>query len=388
MSSPNSIEVFIRILRSVLTNTPIELPEWIDQYMDELLMLARENDVVQIICQGIKNNHGNWPAAIDNEIFRDLYINAQNEYTFNTAKKILESAGIAYVPLKGSVIRDYYPEKRMRNSCDVDILVKEDNLQEAVNALVSAGFVTNYEREYHDVSLYCGEAHLELHYNICENIPRIDTVLVHVWDYAVQVSEFEYREIPAFFAFHIIAHMLYHFIRGGCNVKQLVDLWLLRKNKVYSEKDLRPLLKKAKLEVFYDVICNMLDVWFADAEPNEITRKIESQVINGGLSGGIEYSDAISIFISGSKVQYIASSTFIPLREMKWYYPLLNDFPVLLPFFYCKRLFSKTFGNEKDRAKKLLGVDFNGTDKQQREIINLLDQMGLGTNAQRKHDIE
>ena len=378
MSSPNLTEVFLAILRSVMTNTPVALPEEIDQYMNELLMLARQNDVLQIICQGIKNNHGNLPANIDNEILRDLYRNAQNEYTLNTAKKIFESAGIAYVPLKGSVIRELYPEKRMRSSCDVDVLVKEDKLEEAINALVSAGFKTNNKREYHDVSLYYGEAHLELHYNICENIPRIDKVLSHVWDYVRLVSEYEYREVPAFFAFHIIAHMLYHFIRGGCNAKQFVDLWLLKENKVYSEKDLKLLLEKAKLEKFYEVICKTLDVWFADGEPNEITRNIEFQVINGGLYGGVEYSDAISIFMSGGKIKYLVSSTFVPLREMKWYYPVLKDYPMLLPFFYCKRLFSKTFGREKDRAKKLLQVDYNGADKRQDEIIDLLDKMGLG----------
>ena len=44
----------------------------------------------------------------------------------------LEAAEISFLPLKGSVIRQYYPEAWMRTSCDVDILVHEDDLFDAV----------------------------------------------------------------------------------------------------------------------------------------------------------------------------------------------------------------------------------------------------------------
>ncbi|MBO4954226.1 MAG: nucleotidyltransferase family protein, partial [Clostridia bacterium] len=36
---------------------------------------------------------------------------------------------IDFMPLKGAVIRQYYPEPWMRTSCDIDIHVKKDRLE-------------------------------------------------------------------------------------------------------------------------------------------------------------------------------------------------------------------------------------------------------------------
>ena len=43
MNPPSLIEVFIKILRSVMTNTPVELPEDIDQYIEALMNSYYDN---------------------------------------------------------------------------------------------------------------------------------------------------------------------------------------------------------------------------------------------------------------------------------------------------------------------------------------------------------
>ncbi len=57
------------------------------------------------------------------------------------------------MPLKGSVIRNMYPEPWMRTSCDIDILVEKSSLDVAKKAVQAIGF------EYkgmgsHDISLF------------------------------------------------------------------------------------------------------------------------------------------------------------------------------------------------------------------------------------------
>ena len=42
-----------------------------------------------------------------------------------------EKAQIPFLPLKGSVIRKYYPEAWMRTSCDIDILVHDEDVGRA-----------------------------------------------------------------------------------------------------------------------------------------------------------------------------------------------------------------------------------------------------------------
>lgn len=376
MHSSKIVEFFFLLLRAAITDIPVEIPEDIDQYLNDIMPLARAQDVYQLIYHEIKKNHKSMPPGAEIHAIGEVYRYTQNEFTFNTAKQVLDAAGIPYVPLKGAVIKDIYPAQWMRSSCDLDILVKEKDLEKAVSALVARGFTTDYKREYHDVSLYYSRAHLELHYSICENIPRIDRTLSRVWDHVEQLSEFEFREKPAFFAFHIIAHMLYHFLRGGCNVKQFVDFWLLRQNKTYEEKDILPYLRHSKLEHYYKVICNTVDVWFGGKPATELTERIKSEVLCGGLDRKKDFSDVISIFMSGGILPYLISSTFIPLREMRWYYPVLRKHPLLLPLYYCKRIYSKVLGGNK-RAGNLVRIDFKEENEEQTDIILLLEEMGL-----------
>ena len=49
-------------------------------------------------------------------------------------RAVLEREGIAYVPLKGAVMRALYAEPWMRTSCDIDVLVHETDLERAVEA--------------------------------------------------------------------------------------------------------------------------------------------------------------------------------------------------------------------------------------------------------------
>ena len=375
MYSARTVDLFFQILYSVLTNTTMEMPEDLNEHVDELLSLAKAQEVFLIIYQGIKNIGGNLRADIQTEVVTDLYYYAQNKNLLDMTKKVLSEAGISYVPLKGAVIKVLYPEPWMRRYCDIDVLVKEKDLKKAVRALVNSGFSTDYIREYHDVSLYYGEAHLELHFNICENFPRIDSVLNRVWKNLEQVSEYEYRETPAFYTFHSIAHLLYHLLRGGCSIKQFIDLWLLRKMNTYEEKDLIPLLKKCKLEKFYRIICELTDVWFDGCEPTELTLKLENIILKGGFAGNANNSDAVSIAMSGGKLRYLIQSTFIPLHDMKWYYPALRKYPLLLPLYYCRRLYSKTLGGERERARKLLKISIKKDEMHRGGDVELIKEL-------------
>ena len=69
-----------------------------------------------------------------------VYRNEQIKYAFAQICDTFELSSIPYIPLKGSVIRPYYPKESMRTSCDIDILVKEENHEAAIDVLVQRGF--------------------------------------------------------------------------------------------------------------------------------------------------------------------------------------------------------------------------------------------------------
>ncbi len=378
MYSSKTTDIFLQILRSAILDKPIDLPSDLNEYGTEIYSLAKSQDVLMLIYRGIKCNQGVLPKDVDKQIVTEIYRTGQNNALLKKAKEVLTDAKIPYIPLKGAVAKDFYPELWMRSCCDIDILVREKDFERAVNAFVKAGFSTDYKRLYHDVSLYYGEAHLELHFNICENFYRIDQVLSQVWGNVEQVSGYEYREKPAFFAFHNIAHLLYHFLRGGCNIKQFLDLWLMRRKMFYEEEEIQPFLSKCSLKKFYDVICEETEVLFEDKKPTDVTMAIERFIFQGGIAGGKDNADVISVVVGGGKLKYFINSLFIPMRDMKWHYPILRKYPVLLPLYYCKRLIAKTVGSEKKRAKELVSINLEKTKKVDNDIISLLEEIGLG----------
>ena len=147
-----------------------------------------------------------------------VYKHERMKHAYGQICGAFEEAEVAYIPLKGSVLRDFYPDESMRTSCDIDILVREEELDRAVNVLVEKGFRCG-ERHYHDISLYAPNGtHLELHFNIQENMEQLDTVLKHAWEYAQPEQGMRYGFRREFFVFHMYAHMAYHFLSGGCGI--------------------------------------------------------------------------------------------------------------------------------------------------------------------------
>ncbi len=372
--SERTIEQFNEALRLALSGADTCTTISADD-VKNILSLARSQDVFQLACYGIIKQGFSVPAEEELYTASGIYLYKQNEYLLEKTRQVLDSEHIPYVPLKGAVIKELYPKPWMRSSCDVDILVHEENIERAIDALVKGGFVTDGKREYHDISLYYGGFHLELHFNICENIPRIDNVLERVWKYVHLKTGYEYRENNAFLMFHILAHMLYHFLKGGSNIKQFVDIWLMRKNELFTEEELLPFLQECRLERFYGVICEVTDIWFEGKTPTGLSTRIEKQIISGGVAGGRVNTDKVNIFIDGGRNKHILHLAFLPFREMQWIYPELRKYPFLLPYYYCKRVLSKTIGKERNRAKEIMQADTNGSDAS--EELDLLDKMGL-----------
>ena len=64
-----------------------------------------------------------------------IYRHEQMQYELTQICDTLEKAQIPFIPLKGSVIRSFYPEPWMRTSCDIDILVDKAYLELAQQCL-------------------------------------------------------------------------------------------------------------------------------------------------------------------------------------------------------------------------------------------------------------
>ena len=196
--------------------------------LSSIYRLAKNHDLAHVISNFVYRAKIEIEPELQTKLQREelmsVYRNEQMKFTFGEICKIFDEAGIAYVPLKGSVLRPYYPYESMRTSCDIDVLIYKDDLEAAIKRLKNKGYRLD-SRHYHDVSLFSpNEIHLELHFSIQENRDNLDIVLKDAWKYAVPTTGSQYTFSKEFFAFYIFAHMVYHFVTGGCGIRSLILL--------------------------------------------------------------------------------------------------------------------------------------------------------------------
>ena len=236
-------EILFCLLKNEICGTDLPADFDLTDKTRELYRLSKQHDIAHLIGDALFRNKL-LPESRAQDAFKEQIVIAVYRYENQTAefKRIsdaLNEAKIEYIPLKGSVIRNYYPEPWMRTSCDIDILVKQKDYFEAGKYLAEA---LNYKiKDYnsHDVSLYSdNNVHLELHYSLLEEsiIYSAKKILNNVWDYVDCFDNGMQRSLnDEMFYFYHIAHMVKHFITGGCGIRPFIDLWLLNHK--------RPLIK-------------------------------------------------------------------------------------------------------------------------------------------------
>lgn len=99
--------------------------------------------------------------SIDKARLKDNGQTIRINYSIDIISAALEKAQISYIPLKGAVLRHLYPEKNLRTSCDIDLLVHEEDIDETIEIIENnTGFGKGKVR-YHDISMVSPYVHLD-----------------------------------------------------------------------------------------------------------------------------------------------------------------------------------------------------------------------------------
>ena len=353
------------------------------EIMGELLELSKRHDLSHIVA----NSLAKLGLLGDDETSKKFQTNrfsavlryAKTHQELESISTVLEKNKVAFIPLKGAVISKLYPEPWMRTSCDIDILVKEEDLDRAIDALKSGlGYEGSGERNYHDVDLRSKNGvHLELHYNILEKMENIDKLLAKVWDYVqLDRGEYCYAQIKEYLVFHVVAHTSYHFVNGGCGIKPFIDLYLLRKSG-YNETSVREFCESCGILEFYDKLFELVDVWFGENPHTDVTTQMEEYVLTGGVYGTIENKLAVKQTEKGGKAKYLRSRIFVPSSVIKEYYPIAEKHPWLVPFMQVRRWFRIIFCGGAKRSMQEISISQNVTKEQTNKIDYLLTNLGL-----------
>lgn len=362
-----------------------ELPQTIEPEMVQKLMeLAQMHDLTSIVGSALLDqNLVSVPELymqIQKKICKEAAVYEKMNYDLQWLRNALTEGKIPFIPLKGSVVRQYYPEPWMRSSCDIDILIHKEMLDDTISYLVDKGCRIYCDEKQHDVSLVTpGNVHLELHYRLLESVDTIDNVLGRVWEHSCLVAdqEYEYRQSGAFLLFHLLAHMAYHLMIGGCGIRSFVDIWLLCDRMEYDKELFGQLCCEAKLERFFDNVQRLIGVWFAGEEHTAVTKQLESIVISGGTYGSLDNRILIDQAQTGGKRKRLLKRIFMPYEGLKTQYPVLISHRWLTPVFQVVRWFRIFTGGRLRRAIGEYKTSRSHSDEQVNSAKSFLNNVGL-----------
>lgn len=376
-------DIFFALLRSALVGVPLsgEARQHLAAALPDVCRLASKHDALHLVAYALEREGISAEGALSDKLLREqmlaVYRYERQAYELSRITALLDGEGIAYVPLKGAVLRALYPEPYLRTSCDIDLLVPEASLPLAASLLKERlSYTSNDVRAYHDISLYSPSGvHLELHFSIKENIEPMDGVLSRVWDCTTPAEGARYDMSDEFLAFHLIAHAAYHFRSGGCGIRPFADLYLLLKKRVLSHEVLNGLLREAGLSAFGAAAIAFGEVHFDGKEASDTVRDMTAFLLDAGVYGQLENKVAIQ---GKSRGRYMLRRILLPKKTLESYYPALSRHAWLYPLFTLRRWLAILFvGKRRQGAMKELRLAATVDAEKQEQLLALTASLGL-----------
>ena len=386
----NANDLLISLLRSKVLGTDVDkkrLTELSAQDLKELYDLGSYHDVAHIVGaalveSGVLEEKTQEKSLFSNEHRLAVFLFRRFSDELANISELFEKEQIEHIALKGSVLRYYYPEPWMRTSCDIDVLVKKEELMRAKDLLVNSLGYTYVSKTGHDISLNSPTGvHIELHFALVEDtiLKESHEILFSVWERAELIENKKYSYIlpDDFFYFYHVVHMAKHFLSGGCGIRSFLDLWILENKISYDREKRERLISSAGFSEFEAGASKLASVWFGNREHDEFTLLIEKIVFSGGTFGTVENGVNFDVVKRKSKLKYLISRIFPSYKTMENMYPMLEKRKFLLPFYHVKRWCRVIFKGGAKRARVQIMKCKNLGREELDEAAKALNYLGL-----------
>lgn len=324
----------------------------------KLVDLANQQQVYSMIAPIIDASL--MPESFANELM--LY--TQNELVRMLAMKSeldeisrkLNEKGIEYMLVKGSVLKKYYPQQKMRQMSDVDILYKAERQDELISYMKKKGYRLKTSEANSDDFFKPPFYTFEFHRSIFDERDAFSPDF-NLWERATKDENktSEYHISTEDLIIYSLCHMYDHYCQSGCGIRFVCDIYVLLK----SKEDFDWSYINSKLEEFgFADFCNTAITLAKALFKNESAGKSEQALLDYILSGGVygksrSLDEVISSDFNGSKFKYFMSRAFPSKKIMKGNFPVLRKYPFLLPIYYAVRVFQVVKYNKRSVQKEI-----------------------------------
>lgn len=338
----------ILLLKSAITGESYPLPDGFS--IEAACPIIKKQGLITLAYDGAVRCGISRKEPAMEELFRSYYAvllrSERQMVKVNQIFEKFEEAGIDYLPFKGCVMKQLYPKPELRVMGDADILIRMPQYECIKPILETLGFVLKQESDC-ELVWTCPELYMELHRRMVQPSQMdYDAYFGDGWSRAVQLNGYRYTFSPEDMYIYLFMHFTKHYRCGGIGCRHVVDIWVYRRaNPGMQEEYINRELEKLNLRQFHENFLRMLDVWFGDGQPDEITEFIAKRIFSGGSWGSEkDYHVFLALQktkkperIKNSRLFYTLRMLFPPLQQMRKTYPMLDHFPVLLPIAWLMR---------------------------------------------------
>ena len=201
-----------------------------DMDLEKLHDIAKFHTVTAAVCialerAGIKNDQ--FYEDKKKAIRKNIYLDTERQIIFNK----FECQKIWYMPLKGAVLKEIYPENGMRQMADNDVLY-DKNKQKLVKAIMlESGYTAeSVGKSHHDVYLKLPVLNFELHTELfnSNHTESLFKYYKNIKDRLIkdEDSQYGYHMSDDDFYVYITAHEWKHFNNYGTGLRSLLDCYM------------------------------------------------------------------------------------------------------------------------------------------------------------------
>ncbi|MBR6872847.1 MAG: nucleotidyltransferase family protein [Ruminococcus sp.] len=258
----------------------------------------------------------------------------------------LEENGIWYMPLKGVIMKDYYPQFGMRQMCDNDILFDKSRTADVASVMQELGFKMEYDDSGHDMCFVKRpDCLFEMHTalfgtnftsNFNDYYDKIKAKLIRDED-----KEFGYHFTDEDFYIFMIAHSYKHFCYGGIGLRALLDTCIFLE-KFKASLDWQYIYKtcdELKIRNYEKTNRALAEAAFGSGVMNSGQKEMLDYYIFSGSFGNTENKVKNAVGRGGhglgAKLGYAFDRFAVPMRKSNGNYAL---YAAHFPFFYEHRI--------------------------------------------------
>lgn len=309
---------------------------------------------------------------------------AVQEIEYEQILQSFEEQGIKNIPLKGSVLKYYYPSPDMRFMVDLDILCQEEDMEKSGEVLKKLGYKIEHQGGDHDVYSKLPYTVIELHRTCYTYNEILDKYFSKIWSRSQkrEGKNFTYDITWDDYYLFLIAHMIKHFSHGGIGVRSLLDLIIFKEKleKNCNRLHIESILKDAGILKVEKKMNQLAQECFYGKE-NSQTDELMNFIWESGLQGTSKNSISVAIVKKGGKkkilkgqLKQLLSYIFLEKKQMQKAYPYLKKYPFLLPIAWIHRGIYKLIFKRK-RVFNIIKKIFNR--KNANKIIEIHKEAGL-----------